>query len=134
MAKKYVSDKFVKTGGTSAQYLMADGSVTESGGSGGTTNLTYTASSINGIVNSDTGTDATVPLGTSVNAGLLAPAQFTKLANTSGTNTGDNAVNTLYSGLISFDTVSSTRLANTSGTNTGDQDLSGYEILQVQSH
>ena len=44
----------------------------------------------------------------------------TRLANTSGTNTGDNAVNTLYSGLISFDSTSSTRLANTSGTNTGD--------------
>jgi hypothetical protein len=56
---------------------------------GGATNLTYTASPTNGLVNSDTGTDATIPLGTSVNAGLLAPAQFTKLANTSNTNTGD---------------------------------------------
>ena len=61
---------------------------------GGSTNLSYTASPTNGIVVSDTGTDATIPLGTGTNAGLLAPAQFTILSNTSGTNSGDNAANT----------------------------------------
>ena len=133
------------------------------------TNLTYTASPTNGIVVSDTGTDATLTLVDGTNAGLMTPANFTKLAgiasgatanssdatllaranhtgtqaistvaglqtaldskqntitnsdsitqgttnlflttaertklsNTSGTNTGDNAVNTLYSGLVS---------------------------------
>jgi len=68
--------------GTSAQYLMADGSVS-SGGSGGvgTTNLSYTASSTNGIVVSDTGTDATLPLANGTNAGLLSPSGFTNLSN-----------------------------------------------------
>jgi len=67
---------------------IAENTVTIGGG-GGATNLGYTASATNGIVTSDTGTDATLPLGTGTNAGLLAPAQFTKLSNLSGTNTGD---------------------------------------------
>jgi hypothetical protein len=32
MAKKYISDSFVKTGGTSLQFLKADGSISEGGG------------------------------------------------------------------------------------------------------
>jgi len=56
---------------------------------GGATNLGYTASPTNGIVTSDTGTDATLPLADTSDAGLLAPADKTKLNNTSGTNTGD---------------------------------------------
>jgi len=66
---------------------------------GGATNLGYTASPTNGIVTSDTGTDATLPLADATNAGLLKPAKFTVLENTSGTNSGDNATNTQYSGL-----------------------------------
>lgn len=61
---------------------------------GGTTNLSYTASPTNGIVVSDTGTDATIPLADTTNAGLLSPSDKTKLNNTSGTNSGDNATNT----------------------------------------
>lgn len=49
------------------------------GGGTGTTNLSYTASSTNGIVVSDTGTDATIPLGSSTNAGLISPSQVDKL-------------------------------------------------------
>ena len=56
---------------------------------GGATNLTYTPSPTNGIVVSDTGDDATIPLADATNAGLLKPAKFTVLENTSGTNTGD---------------------------------------------
>lgn len=88
-------------------YVLSANSATATGlewivaPTGGATNLSYTASATNGIVVSDTGTDATIPLGTGTNAGLLAPAQFTILSNTSGTNTGDNAVNSLYSGLAS---------------------------------
>ena len=67
---------------------------------GGTTNLTYTASPTNGTVNSDTGTDAIIPLADVTNAGLIAPAEKAKLTNTSGTNTGDNAPNSQYSPLI----------------------------------
>lgn len=48
---------------------------------GGNTNLSYTAGATNGIVVSSSGDDATIPLGTASNAGLLAPAQFTKLGH-----------------------------------------------------
>ena len=48
---------------------------------GGATNLSYTASSTNGIVVSDTGTDATLPLANGTNAGLLSPSGFTNLSN-----------------------------------------------------
>lgn len=52
---------------------------TTGGGGGGATNLTYTASPTNGVVNSDTGTDATIPLATTTNAGLQSPTDKTKL-------------------------------------------------------
>jgi hypothetical protein len=51
----------------------------------GVTNLTYTASPTNGIVNSDTGTDAILPLSTNTNAGLLSPAEHIQLAGISTT-------------------------------------------------
>jgi hypothetical protein len=59
-----------------------------------TTNLGYTASPTDGTVTSSDGTDATLTLATGVNAGLLAPADFTTLSNTSGTNTGDEVAAT----------------------------------------
>lgn len=46
----------------------------------GATNLGYTPSPTNGIVTSDTGTDATLPLADGTNAGLLKPADFTQLS------------------------------------------------------
>lgn len=49
------------------------------GGGGGATNLSYTASPTDGTVNSDTGTDATIPLATTTNAGLQSPSDKTKL-------------------------------------------------------
>ena len=52
---------------------------TTGGGGGGATNLSYTASPTNGTVNSDTGTDATIPLATTTNAGLQSPTDKTKL-------------------------------------------------------
>ncbi len=64
------------------------------GAGGGATNLGYTPSPTNGIVTSDTGTDATIPLADGTNAGLLTPAEKTIIGNTSGTNTGDNSPNT----------------------------------------
>ena len=51
------------------------------GATSGVTNLTYTASATNGIVVSDTGSDATIPAATTLIAGLMIPAQFDKLAN-----------------------------------------------------
>ena len=50
------------------------------GGGGGATNLSVTASPTGVTVASDTGTDATLPLANGTNAGLMAPAQVTKLA------------------------------------------------------
>lgn len=47
--------------------------------SGGATNLSYTASATDGKVNSDTGTDATIPAGSTTNASLMLPADKTKL-------------------------------------------------------
>ena len=70
-------------------------------GSDGITNLNYSASASNGVVTSNTGTDATIPLATTSNAGLLQPSDKTKLNSTSGTNTGNNATNSQYSGLVS---------------------------------
>lgn len=57
----------------------------------GITNLTYTASATNGIVVSDTGTDATLTLATGTNAGLLAPADFTRIG-TSVQNAGAETI------------------------------------------
>lgn len=77
---------------------------------------------------------------------------ITRLANTSGTNTGDQDISgiatnasditaieleqitqndaiALNTAKRSYPSADETRLANTSGTNTGDQDLSGYEPL-----
>ncbi len=48
-------------------------------GWGWATNLTYTPSPTNGTVNSDTGTDATIPLADITNAGLISPAEKAKV-------------------------------------------------------
>lgn len=50
-----------------------------SASAGGGTNLTYTASATDGKVNSDTGTDATIPAGSTTNASLMLPGDKTKL-------------------------------------------------------
>lgn len=52
-----------------------------SGGGGGATNLSYAASPTSGLVVSDNGTDATIPAADATNAGLLLPAEKTKLTN-----------------------------------------------------
>ena len=61
-------------------------------GGGGATNLAYTPSPTNGVVTSDTGADATLTLADGTNAGLFAPAGFTKLDGITGTNTGDQSL------------------------------------------
>jgi len=91
-----------------------------SGGGGGETNLTYESSADNGIINNDNGTGVSIPLVNNIIAGLTSPTmksawdgavsglttllgtgsrlitstEITKLSNTSGTNSGDNATNT----------------------------------------
>lgn len=54
--------------------------VLSGGGGGGATNLGATASPTNVVITSDTGTDATIPAADETNAGLMLPAQVTKLA------------------------------------------------------
>ncbi len=46
---------------------------------GGATNLSFSLGAGNGVVVSDTGTDATIPAADGTNAGLMVPAQFNKL-------------------------------------------------------
>ena len=53
------------------------------------TNLDYTASPTNGIVTSSDGTDATLTLADITNAGLLAPADFTKVGHITVTQAVD---------------------------------------------
>ena len=53
---------------------------TGSGGGGSGANLSTTLSPTDVIVNSDTGTDATIPAADGTNAGVMLPAQVTKLA------------------------------------------------------
>lgn len=72
------------TSPTSGQVLKWNGTawVNETdggGGGGGSTNLSYTASPTGGVVVSDTGTDAAIPLSDGTNAGLNSPAQHIKL-------------------------------------------------------
>lgn len=61
----------------------------------GATNLTYTASATQGVVVSDTGTDATIPAADGTNAGLMVPAQVTKLAGIAAGATANSADATL---------------------------------------
>jgi hypothetical protein len=78
------ADKFVKLGGAADEFLMADGSISYGGGGGGATNLTTTQTSTNFTINSNTGTDATVPLGNGTLAGAtlndFTSAEKTKLS------------------------------------------------------
>jgi hypothetical protein len=50
-------------------------------GSDGITNLGYTAGVSNGVVTSDTGSNATIPLANGTNAGLMSAAEKSKLAS-----------------------------------------------------
>jgi hypothetical protein len=91
------------------------------GGGGGATNLAYNASPTNGVITSDTGTDATIPLADGTNAGLLAPAQFTKLSNIAITQPVD---------LDQLESDTATNNAKVSNaTHTGD--VSGSTILTL---
>jgi hypothetical protein len=95
------ADKFVKLGGAADEFLMADGSISYGGGGGGATNLTTTQTSTNFTINSNTGTDATVPLGNGTLAGAtlndFTSAEKTKLA---GIATGAT-VGVPYTGAVS---------------------------------
>lgn len=76
-------------GGSSGQYITGSGTLATYG-----TDLSYTASPTNGIVVSNTGTDATIPLANITNAGLLAPNLWDSLHKSSYID-----INTLYTPL-----------------------------------
>lgn len=86
-----VSGTNIKT--VNGNSLLGSGDLTISGG--GATNLTYTASPTNGIVVSDTGTDATIPSADGTNAGLLLPAEKAIIATAivNGGNTTGATIN-----------------------------------------
>jgi hypothetical protein len=65
--------------------------VVSSAGGSGSTNLTYTASATNGVVVSDTGTDATIPAGSTTDASLMLPADKTKLNGVASGATANSA-------------------------------------------
>lgn len=89
--------------------LTADFIDNDTGGGSTPTNLSYTASSTNGIVNSDTGTDATLPAGSTINASLMLPADKTKL---NGIATGATA-NSTDATLLALSNHTGTLLAST---------------------
>lgn len=75
----------------------------------GTTNLDYTATPTGGTVYSSTGNDAALPLATTTNAGLLAPADKTKIDEVQSQldakeNTSNKDNGTLTSSSITFPT------------------------------
>lgn len=82
---------------------------TGGGGGGSGANLAYTASASFGVVTSDTGTDATIPAGSTVNASLMLPADKTKL---DGIATGATA-NSTDAQLRDRSTHTGTQLAST---------------------
>jgi len=94
-----------------------------SGGGGGSTNLAAVASPTNVVITSDTGTDATIPSADGTNAGLMLPAQVTKLAGSAtgatanssdaallarGNHTGTQAISTIANLQASLDGKAST--------------------------
>ena len=124
------ADKFVKLGGAADEYLMADGSIsTGGGGGGGATNLTTTQTISNFTINSNTGTDATVPLGNGTLAGATlndyTTAEKNKLSGiATGAEVNVNADWNATSGdaqILNKPTIS--------GTNTGDQNLQSVTNL-----
>ena len=91
---------------STAQQAALDAKVTANTAITGATKTKVTYDS-KGLITS--GADATTAdIADSLNARYVTDAQRTVLAATSGTNTGDNAVNTLYSGIV------------TNATHTGD--------------
>ena len=76
-------------------------------GGGGSTNLSYTASPTQGVVLSDNGTDATLSAADGTNAGLMLPAQVTKLAGIEAGATADQTAAEILAALVTVDGVGS---------------------------
>jgi len=85
--------------------------------------LGYTASPTNGVVTNSDGTDSTIPLGDATNAGLIQPADFTKLSNIAVTQAVD--LDAMETDIAEHQTLlgvpdASTDLGNFTGTLLGD--------------
>lgn len=92
----------------------------------GVTNLDYTAASTQGTVTSSSGTNAVLPAADGTNAGLMVPAQFTKLGHVTVTATTDlDAIRT-----ASHAAVTLTGNANTNPLTMAGQAL-GFSISQL---
>jgi hypothetical protein len=78
------ASSFVKSGGTGTNVLLDNGNTVALSSIGGATNLSPTQTATNFTINSDTGTDATIPLGNGTLAGATlndyTTAEKTKLA------------------------------------------------------
>ena len=107
--------------------LLATGTiyVNGGGGGGGGANLAYTASPTQGVVTSDSGTDATIPAGSATNASLMLPTDKTKLDGVSSGATA-NATDaqlrdrTTHTGTQAISTVSGLQTALDGKQPTGD--------------
>lgn len=106
--------------------LLATGTIyVNGGGGGGGANLAYTASPTQGIVTSDSGTDATIPAGSATNASLMLPDDKTKLdgvASGATANATDAQLRdrTTHTGTQAISTVSGLQTALDGKQATGD--------------
>lgn len=97
------------------------------------TDLAYTASAVGGTLTSSTGSDTVIPLAGGVNAGLMTAAEKTKLANISGSNTGDQDLSGKQDVLVSASNIKT--INGTSLLGSGDVTISsgaGGSAAQVQ--
>ena len=108
-------------------------------GSGGETNLSYTASATDGTVTSDTGTSATIPAGSNTNASLMLPSDKTKLNGIAPAATANSSdafllARTNHTGTQSAGTITGLATVATTGTYadlTGKPDLTAYASKRV---
>jgi hypothetical protein len=97
------ANSFVKTGGVGLNILLDNGSTVALSSVVGNTNLTTSQTASNFTINSSTGEDAVVPLGNGTLAGATSndytTAEKNKLAAITGTNTGDQNLQTVTNGV-----------------------------------
>lgn len=103
---------------TTGTYQYWDGVAWVSFSAVGATNLSYTPSPTDGTVTSDSGTNATLTLGDATNAGLLAPADFTKLTDVAlkGTANVFTTTNTFQTDIVLGNNLAYTIAINDNGT------------------